>query len=78
MEERIIFIDGAMGTSIQKYKLQEEDFRGGRVGVSRFVMIPLSTQFSPPNTQQTKVIATRHTMQSSRATTICWSSHALT
>ncbi|KAH7621904.1 hypothetical protein Ndes2526B_g02717 [Nannochloris sp. 'desiccata'] len=30
MKERIIFIDGAMGTQIQKYKLQEEDFRGER------------------------------------------------
>jgi 5-methyltetrahydrofolate--homocysteine methyltransferase len=28
MQERIIMIDGAMGTSIQKYKLEEEDFRG--------------------------------------------------
>ncbi|KAL3131106.1 hypothetical protein ABBQ38_000415 [Trebouxia sp. C0009 RCD-2024] len=30
MEERIIYIDGAMGTSIQKHKLDEEDFRGER------------------------------------------------
>jgi 5-methyltetrahydrofolate--homocysteine methyltransferase len=29
-KERIAFIDGAMGTMIQKYKLQEEDFRGDR------------------------------------------------
>ena len=29
-QERIIFIDGAMGTMIQRYKLQEEDFRGER------------------------------------------------
>jgi 5-methyltetrahydrofolate--homocysteine methyltransferase len=27
-EKRIAFIDGAMGTMIQKYKLTEEDFRG--------------------------------------------------
>ena len=27
-EKRIVFIDGAMGTVIQKYKLQEEDYRG--------------------------------------------------
>ena len=34
MKERIIFIDGAMGTMIQRYKLEEEDFRGQRcVGV---------------------------------------------
>ena len=33
MKERIIFIDGAMGTQIQKYKLQEEDFRGDRCAV---------------------------------------------
>ena len=30
MKERIIFIDGAMGTMIQRYKLQEADFRGER------------------------------------------------
>ena len=29
-EERILVIDGAMGTSIQKYKLDEPDFRGER------------------------------------------------
>ncbi|GLI63553.1 hypothetical protein VaNZ11_006404 [Volvox africanus] len=29
-QERILFIDGAMGTQVQKYKLQEEDFRGER------------------------------------------------
>ena len=30
MQERIIYIDGAMGTMIQRYKLEEEDFRGER------------------------------------------------
>ncbi|PNW81543.1 hypothetical protein CHLRE_06g250902v5 [Chlamydomonas reinhardtii] len=30
MRERIIFIDGAMGTQIQKFTLEEEDFRGER------------------------------------------------
>ncbi|KDD77116.1 homocysteine S-methyltransferase [Helicosporidium sp. ATCC 50920] len=30
LEERVVFIDGAMGTQIQKYKLQESDFRGER------------------------------------------------
>ena len=30
MQERIIFIDGAMGTMIQRYKLEEQDFRGER------------------------------------------------
>ena len=28
LKERIIFLDGAMGTMIQKYKFEEEDFRG--------------------------------------------------
>ena len=27
-DERIVYLDGAMGTTLQKYKLQEEDFRG--------------------------------------------------
>ncbi len=30
LKERIVIIDGAMGTMVQKYKLKEEDFRGER------------------------------------------------
>src|ERR1051325_7776597 len=30
LEKRIMIIDGAMGTMIQRYKLQEEDYRGER------------------------------------------------
>jgi 5-methyltetrahydrofolate--homocysteine methyltransferase len=30
MQQRIIFIDGAMGTMIQRFKLTEQDFRGER------------------------------------------------
>ncbi len=30
LENRIVFMDGAMGTMIQQYKLQEKDFRGDR------------------------------------------------
>jgi 5-methyltetrahydrofolate--homocysteine methyltransferase len=30
LKERIVFMDGAMGTMIQQYKLNEEDFRGER------------------------------------------------
>ena len=30
LDERILIIDGAMGTMIQRYKLEEEDFRGER------------------------------------------------
>jgi 5-methyltetrahydrofolate--homocysteine methyltransferase len=32
-KQRICFIDGAMGTSIQAYKLEEEDYRGERYKV---------------------------------------------
>ena len=28
LTERILYLDGAMGTMIQRYKLAEEDFRG--------------------------------------------------
>ena len=31
-EERIVILDGAMGTEIQKHKLEEEHYRG-RVGI---------------------------------------------
>ncbi len=30
VKERIVFMDGAMGTMVQQYKLEEEDFRGER------------------------------------------------
>ncbi len=30
LNERILIIDGAMGTMIQQYKLEEKDYRGGR------------------------------------------------
>ena len=30
LEKRILIIDGAMGTMIQRYKLKEEDYRGER------------------------------------------------
>jgi len=30
MQERILFLDGGMGTMIQSYRLQEEDYRGER------------------------------------------------
>ena len=30
MEDTILFIDGAMGTMIQRYKLGEQDYRGER------------------------------------------------
>lgn len=30
LEKRVLVIDGAMGTMIQRYKLEEEDFRGDR------------------------------------------------
>lgn len=33
--ERILILDGAMGTMIQQYKLEEKDFRG-----ERFAHIP--------------------------------------
>ncbi len=30
LKERILFLDGAMGTMIQKHQLKEEDYRGDR------------------------------------------------
>lgn len=30
VKEKILILDGAMGTEIQKYNLTEEDFRGER------------------------------------------------
>ena len=30
LKEKILILDGAMGTMIQKYRLQEEDFRCDR------------------------------------------------
>ena len=30
IQQRILILDGAMGTMIQEHKLQEDDFRGDR------------------------------------------------
>ena len=30
VRQRILILDGALGTMIQKYNLTEEEFRGGR------------------------------------------------
>ena len=30
LKERIMILDGAMGTMLQRYKFAEEDFRGNR------------------------------------------------
>ncbi|MDB5776640.1 MAG: metH, partial [Herbaspirillum sp.] len=35
LSQRILILDGAMGTMIQQYKLSEEDYRGGPQG--RFI-----------------------------------------
>ncbi len=32
LRKRIVILDGAMGTNIQKFKLKEEDYRGERFG----------------------------------------------
>ena len=32
LKKRILVIDGAMGTMIQRYQLDEDDFRGERFG----------------------------------------------
>ncbi len=44
LAERILFMDGAMGTMIQQHKLSEEDYRGGSDG--RFA------KFSEPKGQR--------------------------
>ncbi|NBO71970.1 hypothetical protein EBV26_16050, partial [bacterium] len=36
LRKRILIIDGAMGTMIQKHGLQEEDFRGSRESAGEF------------------------------------------
>lgn len=35
VKERILILDGAMGTMIQRYGLTEADFRGGVSGMFR-------------------------------------------
>jgi 5-methyltetrahydrofolate--homocysteine methyltransferase len=32
LRERIVVLDGAMGTMVQRYKLSEEEYRGARFG----------------------------------------------
>jgi 5-methyltetrahydrofolate--homocysteine methyltransferase len=35
LRQRIVSLDGAMGTMIQRYRLGEADYRGERVGTIR-------------------------------------------
>ena len=58
LKERILVLDGAMGTMVQKYALQESDFRG-----ERFVEHPVppgeisitsDMQMTPPLWQKVK------------------------
>jgi 5-methyltetrahydrofolate--homocysteine methyltransferase len=44
LAERVLVIDGAMGTMLQSYKLQEEDFR---VGTGKSSFLPLSEEKYP-------------------------------
>ena len=36
VRERILILDGAMGTMIQQYNLTEEDFRGERFAIMTY------------------------------------------
>lgn len=38
-DERIVVLDGGMGTQIQTYKLEEEDYRGKYPGFSDFKVL---------------------------------------
>ena len=39
LEQRIMVLDGAMGTMIQAYKFEEEDYRGERFKI-RYFCVP--------------------------------------
>ena len=43
LAERILILDGAMGTMIQKYKLTEADFRGERFKESELIYVAIMT-----------------------------------
>ncbi len=48
LDKRILVLDGAMGTMIQRYKLSEEDYRGGKEGrFSDFKLPATNIQFCP-------------------------------
>ena len=42
LDERILFLDGAMGTMIQRHKLEEADYRGAlAAGVDALLIDPM-------------------------------------
>jgi 5-methyltetrahydrofolate--homocysteine methyltransferase len=45
LKQRILFLDGAMGTMIQQYKLSESDYRGGENGRFKDFSGPAGTQY---------------------------------
>ncbi len=50
-ETRVVILDGAMGTVIQKHKLSEEDFRGRHCHVtSGWCVVTLSKQANTAST----------------------------
>ena len=49
LAERILILDGAMGTMIQKYKLTEADFRGERFKEVRLIYVAIMTCSPWPN-----------------------------
>ena len=50
LERRIMVIDGAMGTMIQRYKFQEEDYRGiTKYGTTYIGMTMVSTHYNIEN-----------------------------
>ena len=57
LTERILFLDGAMGTIIQTYKLTEQDFRGSEFSLSS---IDLKGNNEVLNITQPKIIAEIH------------------
>lgn len=49
LTERILILDGAMGTMIQKYKLTESDFRGERLKTVPSILKAITTYSHSPS-----------------------------
>ncbi len=38
LKEKLLFLDGAMGTMVQLYKLNEQDYRGERFKITQKIL----------------------------------------
>ena len=72
MQQRILVLDGAMGTMIQRYKLSEADFRGSRFAdPAPDATNPVAPAATDDPATASPIPATPHTLSATREALSC-------